>query len=253
MAVLTLQDGAHIAYAHTPGRTPGLVFLGGFVSDMTGTKALALESFAKEQGRSYVRFDYRGHGQSAGRFSDGTIGGWADDAIAVLDRVTEGPQVLIGSSMGAWIMLLVAMARPERIRALVGIASATDFTEDLIWSKLTPEIRTTLQRNGVYYQPSEYSEEPYTITLRLIQEARNHLLLRAPIPVRCPVRLIHGLNDSSVPWQRSLDLAGRLASEDVECTLVKNGDHRLSTPADLGRLRRIITELVEEATPEGLA
>ena len=243
--ILARGSAGSIAYHKTPGRSPGIMFLGGFMSDMTGTKATALEAFAREHGQAFVRFDYRGHGQSSGRFTDGTIGGWAEDATAVLDNVAEGPQVLVGSSMGGWIMLLVALARPERVSALVGIAAAADFTEDLMWEQYPPELRKRLIREGLYRQPSDYADEPYPITLQLIAEGRKHLLLRGPIAIACPVRLLHGMVDADVPWRVSVALAERLTSTDVELILVKDGDHRLSEPADLARLTGVIAALCD--------
>jgi pimeloyl-ACP methyl ester carboxylesterase len=245
---LDRPDGARLAYHRTPiprSRRPGLVFLGGFASDMTGSKALALEAFALWRGHDYVRFDYQGHGQSSGRFEDGTIGRWAEDAVAVLDQATEGPQILVGSSMGGWIMVLAALARPKRVVALVGIASAPDFTEDLLMARYPQEVRDRLDRDGVVEVPSDYAEKPYRISRRLIEEARRHLVLRAPIPITCPVRLIHGTADLDVPWQTSLKLSQQLRSEDVELTLVKHGDHRLSKPRDLSRIGITIHRLCE--------
>ncbi len=215
------------------------------MSDMTGTKALALEADARARGQAFVRFDYQGHGASSGRFEDGTIGRWAEDAVAVLDHLTAGPQVLVGSSMGGWIMLLAALARPARVAGLVGVAAAPDFTETLMWDAFGPEIRATLDRDGVYYQPSDYDETPYPITRRLIEDGRGHLLMERPIPIACPVRLIHGAADPDVPHTLSLALMERLASSDVEVTLVKGGGHRLSEPVDLARLTRAVAALSE--------
>jgi pimeloyl-ACP methyl ester carboxylesterase len=252
--ILTRPDGGGIAYhALAADKTrergdrapPGMVFLGGFRSDMTGGKALALESFAAACGYAFVRFDYFGHGASAGRFEDGTIGRWADDAVAVIDALTEGPQILIGSSMGGWLMLLAALARPDRVAGLVGIAAAPDFTETLMWRIFPPEIRAVLERDGVYRQPSAYAEPPTPITRRLIEEGRAHLLMDEPIPIDCPVRLIHGTADPDVPYSVSLELMQRLRSTDVEITLVKGGGHRLSEPPDLARLTRIVGSLSE--------
>ncbi len=217
---LSRRDGSAIAYHRTAGSAPGIVFLGGFMSDMTGGKALSLESLARARGQAFLRFDYQGHGASTGRFEDGTIGSWTADAVAALDHLTEGPQVLVGSSMGGWIMLLAALARPQRVAGLLGIAAAPDFTEDLMWNAYPEEVRDTLRREGVYREPSEYSDEPYAITMGLIEEGRQHLLLREPIPIGCPVRLIHGMADPDVPWQTSIRLAERLESADVEVTLV---------------------------------
>ncbi|MBB4287158.1 alpha/beta fold hydrolase [Roseospira goensis] len=237
---LTRPDGATIAYHSVSGKGPGVVFIHGFMSDMTGGKATFLEAWARRTGRAFVRFDQRGHGQSDGRFEDGTIGAWADDVVQVLDHLTEGPQVLVGSSMGGWLMLLAALARPDRVAALVGIAAAPDFTEDLMWSVFDDAARETLARDGVLQVPSDYGDAPYPITKRLIDEGRDHLLLGGPIPIRCPVRLIQGMKDDSVPWETGRRLMDRLESPDVDLTLVKEGDHRLSEPHDLARLERVL-------------
>ncbi len=252
-AIITRSDGATIAYHKTgvrdpDDRRPGLIFLGGFMSDMTGTKATALEAFARERGQAFVRFDYQGHGASSGDFADGTIGRWAEDAVTVLDRVSEGPQILIGSSMGGWIMLLAALARPERVAGLVGVAAAPDFTEDLMWQRYSPEVRETLEREGVYQEPSDTGEEPTTITLGLIEEGRRHLLLGGPIALSCPVRLLHGMKDEAVPWETALRLAEALESRDIEVTLVKDADHRLSEPQDLARLTATVARLSDRQT-----
>jgi pimeloyl-ACP methyl ester carboxylesterase len=242
-ASLTRQDGATIAYHRLAGQPPGIVFLGGYRSDMTGTKALFLEEYCHARGRSYVRFDYFGHGASSGDFSRGTIGRWRDDAIAVIDSLTEGPQILVGSSMSGWIMLLAALARPERIAALVGIAGAPDFTEELLWPRLTPAQRRELDERGRVVLPSDYDPAGYLYTRALIEEGRKHLLLGRAIPINVPVRLLHGMRDASVPWRLSLRLAERLASRDVAITLIKDGDHRLSTTADLALLARTLDSL----------
>lgn len=212
------------------------MFCGGFKSDMTGSKALALEQFCIEQGRAFTRFDYTGHGASSGLFEEGTIGAWADDALAIIDRVTEGPLLLVGSSMGGWMMVLAALARLERVKGLVGIASAPDFTEDLMWQGASAPERDILQRTGRWERPSAYSDEPYVITHRLIEEGRRHLLLSGPIAITCSVHLLHGQRDPDVPFETSLRLAARLQSDDVTVELIKAGDHRLSTPSDLERI-----------------
>lgn len=248
--ILTLPDGSYIAYECLPGKVPGVVFLGGFHSDMNGTKATALASKCHSAGRAFVRFDYTGHGISSGKFEEGTIGRWAADAIAILDNVSEGPQVLVGSSMGGWLMLLVALARPDRVVGLVGVASAPDFTEDLIWNKLSNEARATMTREGLWRRPSEYEEADYPITMRLIEEGRNHLLLDGSIDIRCPVRLIHGEADNDVPWQVSHRLSQALRSDDVTLTLVKGGDHRLSGFVHLERIWMEIEELLRQASGE---
>jgi pimeloyl-ACP methyl ester carboxylesterase len=241
---LTRQDGATIAYNRTAGASPGIVFLGGFRSDMTGIKALYLEDYCRRGGRAYLRFDYLGHGASSGDAALGTIGRWVGDAITVLDSLTEGPQVLVGSSMGGWLMLLAALARPLRTQALVGIAAAPDFTEDLIWPRLDPIQQQELRATGIVTLPSDYDPAGYTYRLNLFEEGKRHLVMREPIALDCPVRLLHGMSDASVPWQTSLALAERLASRDVVVTLIKGGDHRLSRDGDLERLSRTLDELL---------
>ena len=210
---------------------------------MTGTKALYLEEYCRSRGRAYVRFDYFGHGASSGDFADGTIGRWRDDAIAVIDSLTEGPQILVGSSMSGWIMLLAALARPQRIAALVGVAAAPDFTEELLWPRLTPAQRREIEERGRVVLPSVYDTAGYLYTRALFEDGRCHLLLGGPIPLDIPVRLLHGLRDESVPWRLSLRLAERLASRDVTVTLIKDGDHRLSSPSDLALLARTLDAL----------
>jgi len=241
---LDAGSGVSIAYHRLPGKSPGVVFLGGFMSDMTGSKALALETFCRARGQAFLRFDYQGHGASSGTFEDGTIGLWAGDALTAISHLSEGPQILVGSSMGGWIALLVALKLAPRIAGLVGIAAAPDFTEDLIWAAMPPEKREKLQRDGVIYEPSQYGERPYGITHELIRDGRKHLLLREPVKLRCPVRLLQGMLDPDVPWQRSLRLADKLEGGDVRVTLVKDGDHRLSREADLALLCRTVEELL---------
>jgi pimeloyl-ACP methyl ester carboxylesterase len=242
--ILPCDDGATIAYRRRAGRSPGVIFLGGFMSDMTGTKAQALDAFCAARGQAFLRFDYFAHGASSGRFADATIGRWKADALAVIDRLTEGPQILVGSSIGGWIMLLAALARPARVKALIGIAAAPDATEDLMWARFGPEDQAALLRDGALTRPSAYDARGYLITRRLIEEGRDHLVMRQPIPLSCPVRLLHGMADPDVPFATSLALAERLASRDVLCTLIKAGDHRLSEPADLDRLMATLGALL---------
>ncbi|HJU18719.1 MAG TPA: alpha/beta hydrolase [Stellaceae bacterium] len=244
-AILARPDGATIAYHRLAGTTPGIVFLGGFRSDMTGTKAVFLEDYCRRRGQAYLRFDYFGHGASSGDFAQGTIGRWTEDALAVLDALTKERQILIGSSMGGWIMLLAARARPQRIHALIGIAAAPDFSEDLLWARLDPAMQQEFRDKRVITLPSEYDPAGYTHHMSLLEEARRHLVLRAEIALDCPVRLLHGLRDTSVPWQTSLHLAERLTGRDIAVILVKDGDHRLSTGPDLARLARTLDELLE--------
>jgi pimeloyl-ACP methyl ester carboxylesterase len=210
---------------------------------MTGTKAEALADWARASGRDYLRFDYFGHGASSGAFRDATIGRWRADALAALDRLTEGPQILVGSSMGGWMMLLAALARPARVAALVGIAAAPDFTEELMWAQMPAPLRERLMHAGAILQPSRYGDTPTQISRALIEEGRRHLLLHGPIDIRCPVRLLHGMVDPDVPWQTGLRLAERLSGDDVTLTLIKDGDHRLSREQDLRRMLAAIEEL----------
>ena len=243
-SILTREDGATIAYHRHAGKTPGVVFLGGFMSDMTGTKARRLDAFCRARGQSFLRFDYFAHGASSGDFAAATVGRWRDDALAVLDRLTEGPQLLVGSSIGGWIMLLAALARPQRVHALVGVAAAPDATEALMWARFSPEQRARLLSEGAVRLPSAYDPKGYLFTRTLIEEGRRHLLMAGPIALNCPVRLLHGMQDPDVPWQTSLALAEKLASADVEVMLIKDGDHRLSTEGDLARLERAIAALL---------
>ena len=250
---LDRPDGETIAY-HFSGpksrvqNSPcGVIFLGGLMSDMTGTKATALESHYAKTNRPFVRFDYLGHGQSSGKFVDGTIGRWCDDTLAVLDEVIKGPLILVGSSMGGWISLLATLARPERVAGLVCIAPAPDFTEELLWPELDEAAQHDLETTGVYHQPSDYSDEPYVISMNLIEEGRHHLLLENPIPITCPVRILQGMEDPDVPWRHALRLIDKLESPDVVLSLVKEGDHRLSEPKDLMRLTDAIDALANWA------
>ena len=241
---LTRPDGNFVAYERSEGSGPTVVFLGGFRSDMTGTKALPLEAWAPAGGQAYLRFDYLGHGQSSGRFEDGTIGRWLDDSLAVLDQLTSGKLVLVGSSMGGWLSLLVALKRPERLAGVVLIAAAPDFTERMLLAGLSPEDRTVLERDGRLERPSQYSPEPSVFTWKLIEEGRNHLVLDKQLALPCPVRLLHGQSDPDVPWEYSLQIARHLEAPEVITTFVKDGDHRLSTPADIARLIATVEELV---------
>ncbi len=246
-SILTRDDGPAIAYHQFSANTdaPGVVFLSGFMSDMMGTKALAVEAWCRQQKVSFLRFDYRGHGQSEGAFRDGTIGLWAEDAVFAVDQLTKGPQILIGSSMGGWIMLLVALKLKQRIAGLIGIAAAPDFTEHLIDNELTDDDRAVLERDGFITVPTEYDDEPYVITRDLIEDGRTQMLLNAAIPLALPVRLIQGLKDDDVPWRTALHLQQQLASDDVEVTLIKDGDHRLSDPTDLDRLTSTLGRLID--------
>jgi pimeloyl-ACP methyl ester carboxylesterase len=243
----TLARGpeASITYRCRDGKSglPGVVFLGGFRSDMTGTKASRLDRFCAGRNQTYLRFDYQGHGLSSTRFEDCTIGLWLEDALAMLDTATRGPQILVGSSMGAWIALLAGLQRPDRIAGVVAIAGAVDFTEALLWPRLGEALQRQLVAGGAVRIPSAYDPAGYVITRTLVEEGRRHLLLGQPIAFAAPVRLLHGMADPDVPWQHSLRVAAALAGGDVTVTLIKDGDHRLSRPQDLARLEAAIAEL----------
>ncbi|MCR6629372.1 MAG: alpha/beta hydrolase [Magnetospirillum sp.] len=247
VGILARDGGASIAYRRLAGHNPGVVFIHGFHSDMEGGKALALEQWCREQGRAFLRFDLFGHGLSSGDVAEGTIGRWADDAEAAIGQLTEGPQILVGSSLGGWIALLAALRLRPRIAGLVGIAAAPDFTEDLMWAEFTPEQkRQMLEQGHVALENCIEPDKPWTIKRDLIEDGRNHLLLRDAINLYCPVRLIQGQKDADVPWRTALRIADSLASKDVEITLVKDGDHRLSRDQDLSRLVRIVAALAEQ-------
>jgi len=238
--ILTRSNGATIAYRRSFGKNPGVVFIHGLRSDMNGNKALAIEDHCRETGRAFVCFDLSGHGGSSGRFEDGTIGDWTADVVAVLDELTKGPQILVGSSLGGWLMLLAALSRPERIAGLMGLAAAPDFTEDLIFSAFDEEQRRELAEQGRVLIDDCYGDEPYAISRRLIEEGRDHLVLHGPIAIPRPTVLIQGQRDEDVPWETALTLADRLVSQQVRVVLHKSGTHRLSEPEDL---KLILTNL----------
>jgi pimeloyl-ACP methyl ester carboxylesterase len=251
----TRRGPRNIAVRQRSGGAPGLVWLGGFKSDMQGTKAQALDAWAEAQGRASVRFDYSGHGESGGSFADGTIGAWLEESVAVFEACCSGPQVVIGSSMGGWLALLLVREMARRavpgagqargagqVAALVLIAPAVDFTEVLMWKQFSPEIRRQIEQEGAWSRPSPYGEEPYLITRRLIDEGRHHLLLGGMIEVGCPVRILQGVQDGDVPWQHAVELTSCLAQDDVVLTLVKDGDHRLSRPEDIERMLATVAE-----------
>jgi pimeloyl-ACP methyl ester carboxylesterase len=243
MQKLIRGDGETIAYLQRGGKSPGVLWLGGFRSDMTGTKAQALDRWAEASGRAYLRFDYYGHGASSGDFRDGTITRWRDDALAVLDRLCDGPHVLVGSSMGAWIALLAARARLENVAALLLIAPAVDFTEALIWARISPAVRREIMESGEWLRPSAYGDGPYPITRGLIEDGRRHIMLDAPLRVDRPVHILQGMQDTDVPWQHAFKLAEKLSGNPV-LTLIKEGDHRLSTPSDLARITAALEALL---------
>ena len=243
------NSARRIAVRARKGGQPGLFWLGGFNSDMKGTKALALDAWAAEHGRACVRFDYSGHGESGGKFIDGTIGRWLEESFAVFEQFCRGPQVVIGSSMGGWMALLLAREVAKRsknasLTGLVLIAPAPDFTEELMWKGFSPAIRQELESNGVWMRPSEYGDgSPYPITRALIEEGRNHLLLGGSIEVGCPVRILQGAKDPDVPWQHAFRLSHRLPADDVVLTMIQDGDHRLSRPQDIARIIAAVAEI----------
>ncbi|MEM8986297.1 MAG: alpha/beta hydrolase [Pseudomonadota bacterium] len=240
---LERPDGARLACRKRAGAGPGVLWLGGYRSDMAGTKAEALDAFCAARGQAFVRFDYFGHGQSDGDYRDGTISRWLDDAVAALEALTEGPQILVGSSMGGWIATLLALAAPARVAGLVYIAPAPDFTEELMWKRFSPEIKKQIETEGYYDEPSQYGPEPNRITKALIEDGRRHLLLGGPIDIKAPVRILQGMADPDVPWRHAMRLAEALVLDDVEIVLTKAGDHRLSTPEDLARLKSVLAAL----------
>lgn len=232
--------GQRLAYRHVPGDGPTIVFLPGYASDMSGSKAVAIEGWARGQGRACLRFDYAGCGESDGAFEGETLASWRDDALVMIDRVTQGPVVLVGSSMGGWIMLLAALARSDRVVGLVGIAAAPDFTD---WG-FTAEQKAILASQGRLEEPSDYSPEPTVTTHAFWLSGEGNRLLQGPIDLPVPARLVHGQCDPDVPWHHSLTLAGLLGSDDVQTLLVKDGDHRLSRPQDIDLILRVLKELL---------
>jgi pimeloyl-ACP methyl ester carboxylesterase len=239
------------------GGGAGLLWLGGFKSDMGGAKAAALDRWAAAQQRSCVRFDYSGHGESGGRFTDGTISRWLEESVAVFDACCRGPQVAVGSSMGGWLALLLARELRRReagaaqggahafLAAMVLIAPAVDFTEELMWKRFPEAVKRRLETSGLWERPSAYSAEPYPITAGLIEDGRRHLLLGGLIETRCPVRILQGVADPDVPWDHAVELVSRLAQDDVVLSLIKDGDHRLSRPEDIDRMLTAVAELCD--------
>lgn len=243
------QAGLQLAYERLPGKGPTFLWLGGFKSDMGGTKAEALADWARAKGQAFVRFDYAGHGRSEGRFEAQNISRWLGDALAVIDRLTEGPLVLVGSSMGGWLALLAARARPERVKALLLIAPAADFTERLMWAGFDDSVRRQILDTGRWERPSAYDPEPYVITRQLIEDGRRHLVMDGPIPFSGPVRILQGGRDPDVPEAHVRALAGLIRSPDLQFDLIADGDHRLSRPQDLERLVSAANALSQQLPP----
>lgn len=241
-----LHEGNKLAYQHLKSEiSPHVIFLSGFRSDMTGSKATALYEHCLAHKIGFTRFDYRAHGQSDGVFSDFTIGGALSDVLHIIDSIVAKPVILIGSSMGGWLMLLAALVRKERVKGLIGIAAAPDFTERLIWEQMTFEQREILENEGEIREPSSYGGE-LIITRQFLTEAREHLLMDHPIALDIPVRLIQGMQDEDVPWHMALQLTEVLVSEEVELHLIKDGDHRLSRPSDIAFLLQVMSALLAQ-------
>ncbi|MGB3408190.1 MAG: alpha/beta hydrolase [Jannaschia sp.] len=244
MADHVTRNGNRLAYHVTEGTGPGVVFLGGFRSDMAGTKAVALEAWATANGRAFLRLDYSGHGQSGGVFEAGCIGDWYEDALAVIAHATSGPQILVGSSMGGWIALLIARHHPKRVAGLVTVAAAPDFTEDGFWENFTPDQRVELFEKGRIAVPSDYGA-PYVITRHLIEEGRNRLVLRKPLALPVPARFLQGTADADVPVATALRLLDHADGPDMRLTLVDGADHRFSTPDCLTLVERSVTDVLD--------
>ncbi|MCV6587009.1 MAG: alpha/beta hydrolase [Marinibacterium sp.] len=240
---LDTAQGRRIAYHLTPGTGPMVVFLGGLKSDMEGTKALHLEAWAQAQGRAFLRFDYSGHGQSSGRFEDGAIGDWHQDTLAVIDSLTGGPLVVVGSSMGGWQALLLTRARPERVAGLVTIAAAPDFTEDGYWAGFTDDQKAVIEAGGQIELPSDYME-PYVVTAHMIHSGRAHLVLRSPLSLPMPVRFLQGTADSAVSVDTAVRLLDHASGDDMRLLLVKDADHRFSDDTCLGLIEEAVMQVL---------
>jgi pimeloyl-ACP methyl ester carboxylesterase len=243
---LTTKEGRTIAFHQTPGKGPGVVFLGGLKSDMQGSKAIFLEDWARRTGRAFLRFDYSGHGESSGAFTDGCIGDWAEDAEAAILTLTEGPQVLVGSSMGGWQALLFARRHPGLVAGLVGIAAAPDFTEDGMWDSWSQAQKAEMERTGQVALPSDYGE-PYIITRRMIEDGRRQLVLRSPLVINAPVRLLQGTADADVDMSVALRLLAHMDGPDIRLELVKGADHRFSDDTCLARIEAAIEDVLTHA------
>jgi pimeloyl-ACP methyl ester carboxylesterase len=247
ITVASDKNDRPIAVRERKGANPGLFWLGGFKSDMKGTKAEALDHWAGKEGRACLRFDYSGHGESGGSFAEGTIGRWLEESLSVYLRFAHGPQLVIGSSMGGWLALLLARALASKkdvapIAGMVLIAPAVDFTEELMWKQFSDATKREIQEKGKWLRPSEYGDEPYMITRGLIEDGRNHLLLGGLIETGCPVHILQGVQDPDVPWRHAVELVSRFSRDDVVLTLIKDGDHRLSRPEDIDRLIAAVKE-----------
>lgn len=247
-AYLETTQGRRIAYVKTEGKGPTILFLSGLKSDMEGTKAVALEAWARAQGRAFVRFDYSGHGVSSGRFAEGAIGDWHQDALEIVDKIIDGPILAVGSSMGGWQSLLLARARPDRVRGLVTIAAAPDFTEDGYWASFDDDQKARIEREGFLSIPSDYDDD-YIITKRLIEDGRDHFVLRSPLPLNMPVRFLQGTEDTAVPTSQAVKLLEHVTGDDIRLTLVKGADHRFSDDECLRTIRKMVKVVLTRMAP----
>lgn len=247
-AYLETTQGRRIAYVKTEGKGPTILFLSGLKSDMEGTKAVALEAWARAQGRAFVRFDYSGHGVSSGRFAEGAIGDWHQDTLEIVDKIIDGPILAVGSSMGGWQSLLLARARPDRVRGLVTIAAAPDFTEDGYWASFDDDQKARIEREGFLSIPSDYDDD-YIITKRLIEDGRDHFVLRSPLPLNMPVRFLQGTEDTAVPTSQAVKLLEHVTGDDIRLTLVKGADHRFSDDECLRTIRKMVKVVLTRMAP----
>ena len=244
--ILTITETDHIAYHRFLGNTPGIIFLAGHGSDMEGSKALHLEKWARTNGQAFLRFDYRGHGKSSGSIDSTNISDWTEDVITAIDELSEGPQILVGSSLGGWLMLNAALARPKRVVSLVGVAAAPDFTEDLIWAELNASQRSYMQSEGRIVLPNPYADEPVVYPYHLVEDGRNHLRLRSNLNINLPIRLLHGMQDAEVPWQTAVRIAECTVGNDVRLHLVKDAGHRFSEPKQLALIEQVTSGLIAD-------
>ncbi|KAJ1070596.1 hypothetical protein K5549_003575 [Capra hircus] len=246
ISFLSRPDLPNLAYKRLKGKSPGIIFIPGYISNMNGTKALAIEEFCKSLGHAYIRFDYSGVGNSDGNLEECTVGKWRKDVLSIIDDLAEGPQILVGSSLGGWLMFHAAIARPQKVVALVGVATAVDGLVTQ-FNQLPIETKKEIEMKGVWPMPSKYSEEGvYRIQYSVIKEAEHHCLLHSPIPVKCPIRLLHGMKDDIVPWHTSVQVADRVVSTDVDVILRKNSDHRMKEKADIQLLVYTIDDLIDK-------
>ncbi|XP_037381472.1 palmitoyl-protein thioesterase ABHD10, mitochondrial [Talpa occidentalis] len=244
LSFLSRPDLPSLAYKRLKGKSPGIIFIPGYLSNMNGTKALAIEDFCRSLGHAYIRFDYSGVGSSDGNLQESTVGKWRKDVLSVIDDIAVGPQILVGSSLGGWLMLHAAIARPEKVVALIGVATAADGLVTQ-FKQLPVEMKKDIEMKGTWTVPTKYSEEDYQIPYSFITEAEHHCLLHSPIPVNCPIRLLHGMKDDIIPWHTSMQVANQVMSRDVDVILRKHGDHRMKEKGDIHLLLCTIDDLID--------